>query len=81
MSTLNLIHSTSDDKYNTSGEERTCLNIEKNGDWLNYMNSFLFSFSVDMVHTHSSFQKKTLDRTGAASDVGQRHLPKEACLK
>lgn len=44
------------------------------------MNNFLFSFPVDMAHTVSIFQQKTLDRAGAAGDVGQRHLPKEACL-
>lgn len=34
-----------------------------------------------MAPTVSISQKKTLDRAGAAGDVGQRHLPKEACLR
>lgn len=51
------------------------------GNRSNYRRSFLFFAPVDKVHTFSSFQKKTLDRAGAAGDVGQRHLPKEAWLK
>lgn len=77
MSTLNLIHSTSAGKYNTSGGKGDVLALIKAE--IAIMIGIVLEFFLNIAHTFSSFQQKTLDRAETAGDVGQRHLPKETC--